>query len=241
MSTTKTEISRWRQTVQRSINRGPGFQLFVTSIAAFVVLAVLVASRASWIVSLDGTVQEELIELRRPWLNETMIWVTRLGSRWTIGTLLLLLAVWVVRTGRCQRALTVMTIAFLANPPLEYALKTIVDRPRPDLARLVPGNGPSFPSGHVLATVGFYGVLAAVLWRSSNRTAVRVAGYVAATTIILGVAISRVYLDVHWFSDVVGALLVGTAFVITVAWSLRGHHFGGELGCEFSTRTRISE
>lgn len=241
MTTTKTEIPRWRQTMQRSIDRGRGFQLFIISIVAFVVLAVLVASRASWIVSLDRTVQEELIELRRPWLNETMIWVTRLGSRWTIGALLLLVTLWVVRTGRCQKVLTVMTIAFLANPPLEYALKTIVDRPRPDVARLVPGNGPSFPSGHVLATVGFYGVLAAVLWRSSNRTSVRVAGYVAATAIIVGVAISRVYLDIHWSSDVVGALLVGTAFVIIVAWSLRGHHFGGELGCEFSARTRINE
>ncbi len=201
---------------------------------AFTVLAILVAAKTSWIVDLDLWAEEELIELRTPWLNETMIWITRLGSRWVIGSLLIALTVWVVRAGRCRKALTVMIVAFLANPILEFILKVSVDRPRPDLARLVPGNGPSFPSGHVLATVGFYGVLAAVLWRSSSRRSIRVTGYAVATLIILGVGFSRMFLGVHWFSDVVGGMLAGTAFVLTVAWALRGHHFGDEFGCSFA-------
>jgi membrane-associated phospholipid phosphatase len=229
----------WSREAQRVIDRWFGFRLFAATTSAFVALALLVATRTSWLINFDLAVQERLIELRAPWLDQTMVWTTRLGSRWVIGSLLALLAWWVIRTGRCRKALMVVVIAFLANPILEYALKTIVDRPRPDLARLVPGNGPSFPSGHVLATVGFYGVLAAVLWRSSNRPSVRIAGFVAATAVIVGVAVSRVYLDVHWASDVVGASLAGTAFVVTVAWSLQGHHFGGAPGCEFDEPARL--
>lgn len=230
----ESRSTRWSREAQRVIDTWFGFRLFMATTTAFVALAVLVATRTSWLINFDLAVQARLIELRAPWLNRTMVWITRLGSRWVIGSLLILLTWWVIRTGRCRKALMVMVIAFIANPILEYALKTVVDRPRPNLARLVPGNGPSFPSGHVLATVGFYGVLAAVLWRSSNRPSVRVAGFVAATAVIVGVAVSRVYLDVHWTSDIVGALLAGTAFVVTVAWSLQGHHFGGAPGCEFA-------
>jgi len=228
----QTDKSWWDRVVRLSTSQSAGLWLFLISAIGFLVLSILVATRTSSIVDLDLSIQEELIEQRTPWLNETMIWITRLGSRWVIGVLLLALTAWVIRSGRCRKALMVLIIAFLANPVLEYVLKTIVDRPRPDLGRLVPGNGPSFPSGHVLAAVGFYGVLAAVLWRSSSRTSVRIAGYAAATAVILGVGFSRMFLGVHWFSDVVAAMLAGTAFVLTVAWSLRGHDFGGDLGCK---------
>lgn len=222
----------WDHIVGLSKSRGAGFFLFAVTAAAFLVLAVLVAAHTPWITRLDVAVQEETFDLRSPWVNDVTVWVTRLGSRWLIGSLLLLLSVWVMRTGRCRKALLVMLIAFLANPLVEYFLKTAVDRPRPDLSRLVPGNGPSFPSGHVLASVGFYGVLAAVAWRSSHRRTTRIAAYAAATVVIVAVGFSRVFLGVHWFTDVIGGMLAGTAFVLAVAWSLQGHHLGRDLGCE---------
>jgi undecaprenyl-diphosphatase len=226
----------WRdRAIDLSNSQRAGIGLFAVSVVGFVILAIMVAGRASWVVELDATVQEEVFELRSSWLNETMVWITRLGSRWVIGILLILLAIGVARTNRCRKALLVMVIAFVVNPIFEHFLKLAVDRRRPTLSQLVPGNGPSFPSGHVLASVGFYGVLAAVIWRSSNRRSIQIGGYVAATAIILLVGSSRVYLDVHWFTDVVGGMLIGTAFVIAVAWSLRGHHLGGDMGCEVAS------
>lgn len=227
--------SNWRdRAIDLSNSQRVGIGLFALSAVGFTILAIIVASGASWVTELDASVQEEVFELRSPWLNEVMVWITRLGSRWVIGIVLMLLTVAVVRTDRCRKALLVMLIAFIVNPFLEHLLKLAVDRRRPALSQLVPGNGPSFPSGHVLATVGFYGVMAAVIWRSSNRRSTQVGGYVAATVIILLVGTSRVYLGVHWFTDVVGGMLVGTAFVVAVAWSLRGHHLGGDMGCEVS-------
>ncbi len=228
----KTDKTWWDRLVDLSTSQGAGIRLFAVTSVGFVVLAVLVAGPASWIAEFDLSVQEGVIELRSSWINETMIWITRLGSRWVIGSVLLVLTIWVLRTGRCRKALLVMVIAFLANPFLEHFLKTVVGRERPMLSQLVSGNGPAFPSGHVLASVGFYGVLAAVVWRSSDRRSIRIGGYVAATVIILSVGFSRIFLGVHWFTDVLGGMLVGTAFVLVVAWSLRGHHFGGDIGCE---------
>lgn len=232
MTDVKTRTSWWDRVVDLSTSQRAGIVLFILTSVGFAVLAVMVAGQTPWIAQLDASVQDEVLELRSGWLNETMLWITRLGSRWVIGSALLVLSFWVVRTGRCRKALSVMVIAFVANPILELLLKSAVGRDRPMLGQLVPGNGPAFPSGHVLATVGFYGVLAAVMWRSSVSRTIRIGGYVAATVIILSVGLSRVYLGVHWFTDVVGAMLVGTAFVLTVAWTLRGHHLGGDMGCE---------
>lgn len=228
----ETDRTWWNRLIHLSVNRRAGFRLFAATSIGLTVLAVLVAGPAQWITEIDVGVEEELVELRSSSINEAMVWVTRLGSRWVIGSLLVALTIWVVRTGRCRKALMVMVIAFLANPILEFLLKAIVGRERPTQYQLVAGNGPAFPSGHVLATVGFYGVLAAVVWRSSDRRRLRVGAYAAATVIIIAVGFSRVYLGVHWFTDVVGGMLAGTAFVLGVASSLRGHHLGGGIGCE---------
>jgi len=232
MNHVETDRNWWERVLDLASKRRAAAGLFAVSIVGFVVLAVLVGAGTSWIIDVDQSVQAETFELRSPWINEMMIWVTRLGSRWVIGSLLLILTFWVVRTGRCRKALMVMAIAFMANPFLELILKSAVGRERPTLMQLVPGNGPAFPSGHVLATVGFYGVLAAVVWQSSRRRIIQYGGYAVATAIILSVGFSRTYLGVHWFSDVVGGLMIGTAFVIAVGWSLQGHHLGGDIGCD---------
>ena len=228
----KVDTRWWELRVATSTARRAGLGLFVATSVGFVILAFLVVGSPGWITQLDLAAQDAVFELRSPWMDEAMIWVTRLGSRIVIGILVLALTLWVVRTGRCRKALAVMIIAFAANPLLELLLKNLVGRSRPMASQLVSTNGLSFPSGHVLATVGFYGVLAAVLWSSTNHRSIRIGGYVAATAIIVVVGISRVYLGVHWFTDVAGAMLLGTAFVLGVAWSLRGHHLGGDMGCE---------
>lgn len=232
MLQTKTDKNWWDRLEDLSTNQRAGLWLFVVTSVGFGLLALLAAGPAGWLAELDLEVQGEIFELRSPWADDAMVWITGLGSRWFIGSLLLVLGAWVVRTGRCRKALSVMVIAFLANPLLEAFFKFLVGRPRPTASQLLPGNGPAFPSGHVLATVGFYGVLAAVAWRSTQSRSVRIGAYLAATSVIVAVGFSRIYLGVHWFTDVVGGMLVGTAFVLAVAWSLRGHHFGGDMGCE---------
>ncbi len=148
-----------------------------------------------------------------------------------IGAILVGLTGWALATGRCRRTILVLLLAFVANLALEAALKSSIGRPRPDLLQLVPGNGPSFPSGHVLAAVGFYGALAVVAWRSTSRAWARSASFLVATTVILCVGFSRIYLGVHWFSDVVGGLAIGTIFVLAVARGLGDHHLARRRTC----------
>lgn len=125
---------------------------------------------------------------------------------------------------RCRVAGLVVLAAMLSRPLLEFTLKAGVDRDRPDLERLVAGNGPSFPSGHVMAAVALWGLLPLVVALSTRRRGVWWAAMVTSMILIVGIGASRTYLGVHWFSDVVGGLIVGVFFLLGVEWLFTRRH-----------------
>lgn len=198
----------------------------MVSTLLFIALAVLVWANISWLKAADHAVAYGVTETHSEALNVVMRGVTLLGNRWIIGGLLLAVSYWVERTGRCRAPLAVMIGAFLVNPVVEASLKGLVGRDRPDVLRLVNGAGPAFPSGHVLATVGFYGLLAVIVARSTTRRSVAIGSLSGAALVIGLVGFSRVYLGVHWLSDVLGAFLVGAVFVLAVTLLARSHHLG---------------
>jgi undecaprenyl-diphosphatase len=212
--------------------------LFAVAAALFAALTAVVLANPSWLTSMDTVVTTEVAGTHNGALNRAMQLITLLGDRIVIGSLLVAVSVWAFRTGRCRTPVLVLIGAFLLNPVLEAVLKGLVGRSRPDIARLVTGDGPAFPSGHVLATVGFYGVLAVIAWRSTTRRGFAVGAMLSSALVIALVGFSRIYLGVHWMTDVVGGFLVGGAFVLAVAYFLRDHHFGRSLGC---TRQQCKE
>jgi undecaprenyl-diphosphatase len=94
-------------------------------------------------------------------------------------------------------------------------LKNVIVRSRPSATQaLIPLPGSyAFPSGHALAAVLLYGVLAFLVARAAHTRVMRVGVVVAAVVIIGLVGLSRVYLGVHWPSDVVAAWILGGAWL----------------------------
>ncbi|MGH2528680.1 MAG: phosphatase PAP2 family protein [Actinomycetota bacterium] len=195
--------------------------LLAASAAAFAVLAVIAANWERLLLTIDEPVQRAAIRARSDWLNEVISWVSLLGTRYVIGALLLAVAAWALLTRRCQVALVVLIVAFALNPLVEYILKEIVGRARPELLPLGRGRGPSFPSGHVMASVGFYAMLpAVVVGRTKAR---RLFTLVVSCAVILAISFARVYVGVHWFTDVIGGLLIGAVMALATYAGLRGH------------------
>jgi len=96
---------------------------------------------------------------------------------------------------------------------LQFAAKWMVDRPRPNLDPL------GFPSAHVLSLVVLGGYLAFVAGTSDARRGWRRLGGAAwAALVVATVAYSRIYLDAHWFSDVLGGFAIGLAYLLAVIW-----------------------
>ena len=107
---------------------------------------------------------------------------------------------------RCPRLAVAIIVIALARPATEFLLKELVSRDRPIGNRLVGGEGYSFPSGHPLATVASWGTLPLVAALYTKRRALWWAIAIAVWTMVVLVAMSRVWLGVHWASDVIAAI-----------------------------------
>ena len=83
----------------------------------------------------------------------------------------------------------------------------------PDM--LIPKLGYGFPSGHATGSVVFFGVVTFLIWQHWNSTRVKVTTSLLCGTAIVLIGFDRIYLNVHWFSDVIGGYLLG-AFWLTL-------------------------
>jgi undecaprenyl-diphosphatase len=204
--------------------------LFARRRGVLVALGILLAAFASAAVLRDGQllltwdepIQRGVESNRTSALDQFFLTVSRFGSTIPVLSLGALTAALTWR--RCRAVSTAIIVATLARPLLEFTVKVLVDRDRPDFERLVAGNGPSFPSGHVLAAVALWGLLPVVVSLYTHRRTLWWASVVASGSLILGISASRIYLGVHWFSDVTAGLVVGVFFLLGVELVLRHQH-----------------
>lgn len=153
------------------------------------------------------------------WLEEAMRDVTALGG-FTVLTLITVTAVVALaRAGRVRQAGVVAMVVIGAELSSDL-LKLAYARPRPDLVphgSYVYSN--SFPSGHSTISVATYLVLAIVLAGLVQRRRSRTMIHAVATLLILSIGFSRVYLGVHWPTDVLAGWALGAAWAV-VGWFL---------------------
>jgi len=145
-----------------------------------------------------------------PWLDNVFIAVTQ-----TAGLLILLpLSVAVIvfwRRGEQLEAITLLA-AFGGSVAINALLKVIFARPRPTVfPPLTVETSYSFPSGHTMSAVAFYGLLAVFLWRRRRYGWALLSGLWP-----LAVGFSRIYLGVHYPSDALAALAVGLLWLLLV-------------------------
>jgi membrane-associated phospholipid phosphatase len=144
-----------------------------------------------------------------------------LGSKASFSVLVLSAALIHALLGQRREALAWLGIGVATVGSIEV-IKGLVARPRPELwARLYNQGGSSFPSGHAVAAAAFYPLLAWVLTRRRPRL-VPVAFALAGALVFL-VSAGRLYLGLHWPTDVLGGWAIGaTESAVTIAWLRRG-------------------
>lgn len=161
-----------------------------------------------------------------PWWFETLMTdLTALGG-FAVLILFSLIAIGYLLVLRQHVAAVLVVVSGLGGTLLNNLLKYGFDRPRPDLvAHLTEVHTLSFPSGHAMLSAVIYLTLGVLLARSQKTRALKV--YILATAILLTVlvGISRIYLGVHWPSDVLAGWCLGGAWAIACVWLAR--YFGG--------------
>lgn len=151
------------------------------------------------------------------WLEESLRDVTALGG-FTFLTLLTILSILAFRLHGRRRQAWVMAATVIAAQISSEALKALYDRPRP---MLVPHGSlvysQSFPSGHSTVAAAAFLTLATLIASLEPRRAFKVMTYLTASVIIVAVGFSRIYLGVHWPTDVLAGWCLGSAWAF-VAW-----------------------
>lgn len=143
------------------------------------------------------------------WLRGTMIDLTALGGVSILTVLTVIVAGYLLVARKAATAAFVI-VAITGGALLSTSLKSLFHRPRPDLvAHLVDVNSTSFPSGHAMNSAVVYLTLGALLARTHLERPTRVYILGVAIMLTLSIGFSRVYLGVHWPSDVIAGWIVG--------------------------------
>jgi undecaprenyl-diphosphatase len=201
----------------------PRRRLLLVMAALLAALAAAAAlSGGQVLLTWDEPIQRGVEARRTSGLNDFFLTVSRFGS--TIPVLAIGTFAAAATWRRCRAVGTAVLVATISRPLIEFTVKFLVDRDRPDFERLVAGNGPSFPAGHVMAAVALWGLMPLVVSLYTRRKVVWWASVAVAGALIAGIAASRIYLGVHWFSDVTGGLIVGAFFLLGIEAVLIRQH-----------------
>ena len=202
-----------RRRLERGARYGLGFTLaFGLVVAALAAFAALVgaATTEGDLVRLDAAAHDWLFGVFGA-SRAGGLAVTWFGNNDTLVVAVVLVAGALVAARRRWAALRVVFASGLGGLVV-LGLKTLFARDRP-LDQVIPATGYSFPSGHAFASTVFYGMMLYLTFRLTRRRAARAVAAVVFPLVILAVGASRVYLNVHYPTDVLGGWLAGGAWL----------------------------
>jgi undecaprenyl-diphosphatase len=177
---------------------------------------------------MDRTVELAIHGLQSPALGHVMRAFTFLGSPFAVIPLAAGVIVWAVRKKE-TRAAVAFFVVLVMTEALNVMLKHTFERPRPTLFQEIATlHSYSFPSGHAMAAAAIYGSMGVVVSRlapTHRRPLV-----VGLPVLILMIGLSRIYLGVHWPSDVLAGFAAGAFIALAAAIALDGIPSIGALG-----------
>lgn len=131
------------------------------------------------------------------------------GAYWLIGFSIFLL--FIIK----NRKIGISIILNLGlSVSINYTLKQILQRPRPTEYRIINESGYSFPSGHSMVSMAFYGYLIYLIYKYVKNKYVKTILIMLLTILIVSIGISRIYLGVHYTSDVIAGFIVAISYLI---------------------------
>lgn len=150
-----------------------------------------------------------LFKIRTPLLTKIFLIITNLGSPYVLIVLTLLS--FLLKNKKLSFIITgnlgLITI-------INQALKFIIKRPRPSDLFLIVETGYSFPSGHSMVSLSFYGLLIYFIYKYFKNKKLKISLITLLSLIIVLIGVSRVYLGVHFVSDVISGFLLSLSYLI---------------------------
>jgi undecaprenyl-diphosphatase len=183
------------------------YGLTIFSVILFTYLMINVMGEPEYVI--DSYASEFSSNMENSILESIMLGFSALGSKYGLGSLFLISLVWAWLRFRHYAVLLSLVIAVVGGDILNKGLKAYVGRERPLLTGEVVELGYSFPSGHALVGLSFYGLLCYLLILKMKNQTSKLAMVAGTTFVITCIGLSRVYLNVHYLTDVIGGFAIG--------------------------------
>lgn len=192
------------------------FIISLLSLVGFSLMAVLV--KKEQLVEFDYTMISFIQGFETPILTDIMRFFTNIGSRNFVVYLSLAVLIFLFLVFKHRSELILYIAVIIGSPILNQTLKQVFQRARPDFHRLIEIGGYSFPSGHAMNAFTVYGVITFLLWRHIPTRWGRTLLIVISSFIILTIGISRVYLGVHYPSDIIAGYFASGCWLTISIW-----------------------
>ena len=114
----------------------------------------------------------------------------------------------------CKKNRWFITFDLVGVTLVNQVIKHIIRRPRPNVLRLVEESGYSFPSGHSMVSMAFYGIIIYLVYKNVSNKYLKWILIILLSLLILSIGFSRIYVGVHYFTDVVGGFFLALAYLI---------------------------
>jgi len=194
-------------TKQIKINKYLKFIVLILAISIFTYIGINVFQDK--IFTWDSTIYNFLMQSRNIRLNEMVIILTELGGFWVITILTIVLLITLKKKQKIMVLSNVIIVTIL-----NQLLKIVFMRPRPEIMRLIEEQGYSFPSGHSMVSTAFYGLLIYLIYKNVKNKYIKYTLCTILSILILIIGLSRIYLGVHYASDVIGGVCFSIAYLI---------------------------
>lgn len=190
--------------------------LLIFLIILFIIDAVLVINnQVGWF---DNTIYNAVRSINNSFFDQYFNFFTILGNPVSIIILLVVLNIFLSRKDAIM-----CDILSITSVITNTIIKNIVRRDRPNVLRLVSEHGFSFPSGHSMISLTLYGYLFYISFTKIKNNKLRIITSIMLLFLIVNICISRIYVGVHYSSDVLGGVLLGLFELILII------HFNNKL------------
>lgn len=170
---------------------------------------------------LDNVMDEEIYELdvkgydivTSP-MNDTLTGIAKIITKMASPVILILIAFILFFILKDKKLKYSIVINGATAAVLNFLIKNIIQRPRPIGHRLIDESGYSFPSGHSMVSMAFYGYLIYIINKKVQNKWLRAISTIMLLLLILCIGLSRIYLGVHYTSDVLGGFCVAVSYLM---------------------------
>lgn len=170
--------------------------------------AIAINIHGTWISSFDQSIITAIQGGESPQLTQLMLFFTWLGSTPQVLVIAVTTMLFLFFALKHRKQLWLFIISCSGSVLLNILLKAKFSRQRPTLHRLIEETGYSFPSGHSMAAFTLYFTIAFLIWKHMPNTFSRILTILVSAFLIFVIGVSRIYLGVHFPSDVIGAYFI---------------------------------